>query len=201
VTEQPTPSPLPAGSSQVAQWAAGRRIHYDPRPQQEWFLRWEPFDTITSPARYYNACSWPAPPGSVTIAEPWTEEGIIEPMDRTIFAFASHPGLRFKASMRSGEDFITRVSFITQPPPAKVELGDAAWDQHVVTHAASVQDARGAFTTRLRALVQQWGFRGHIEVRPGCVVIHCTGIQPTPAGYEHMVGAAAQIVTAALTPG
>lgn len=158
---------------------------------------------MVSPAAYYNACSWPAPPGSVTLVEPYSEDEDtgIEPIDRTVIGLASHPGLRYLASMRVGEHFITRTTILTDPPPPLVELGDPVWDQNVVTRAHSAADARYAFTTALRGLLRNWGFAGHIELRPGGAVIHYAGLSPTPDGYERLSRALPQIVTAALTPG
>ena len=187
----------------MAHWAMGRRVGCEARPNQDWFRQWEPFHEMVSPAAYYNSCSWPAPPGSVTLVEPYTEDeqSLIDPIDRTVFGFANHPGLRFTASMRAGEHFITRTAILTDPPPPLVEIGDPVWDQHVVTRAHSLQQARGAFTTTLRGLLQRWGFTGHIELRPGGAVIHQAGIQPTPQGYEQLSQVLPQIVQAALIPG
>ena len=131
---------------------------------------------------------------------PYTEdeESLIKPIDRTVFGFASHPGLRWTASMRAGEHFITRTTILTDPPPPQVPMGDAVWDRNVVTRAASAQAARGAFTSALRTLLQSWGFTGHIEMRPGGALIHQAGLQPTPEGYEQMSQVLPKIVQAAL---
>jgi hypothetical protein len=193
------PTFLPQGSDGVARWALGRRLGYAARPDESWFRQHEPFDTMVAPAFYFNACSWSAQPGSITLVEPWTEDDLVEPMDRTLLAFAQHPGLYGRASMRSEEHFITRVSVLSDPPPPKVALGDPVWDEHVVTHAPSVAEAQAALTPALRALLQGWGFRGHLELRPGAAILHYAGLKPTPADYERLSRIVPQVVTAALT--
>jgi hypothetical protein len=145
-----------------------------------------------------NACSWAAHPGSATIVEPWTEDGLFEPMDRTLFAFVRHPNLRYGASMRVGEHFITRVAFLTDPPPPEVKLGDPVWDEHVVTRAASVEQAQRAFTPSLRQLLRNWGFRGHLELRPGGLIMHCADLKPTAQGYDAMMQRVKPVVDAAM---
>ncbi len=205
MSEAPPPPPpfVPVGSEAVLRWASARRVGYEARPSQEWFRAWEPFHEMVSPAAYYNACSWPAAPGSVTLVEPYTEDedSGIEPIDRTVIGFVSHPGLAGLASLRVGEHFITRSTILTDPPPPLVELGDPLWDQHVVTRSPSPAHARATLTTALRRLLARWGFTGHIELRPGAAIVHYAGFQPTPEGYESLSRAIPQIVTAALTPG
>jgi hypothetical protein len=192
---------LPNGTDLIARWATSRGVNHEPRPNQAWFRFWEPFDTMVSAAHYFNAITWQAVPGSVTIAEPWTEDSDLEPMDRTIVAFINHPGLRFTASMRSGEHFITRVSFLAKPPPPKVTLGDPVWDDHVATFAQSREEGLSAFSRPLRSLVKTWAFSGHLELRPGVAIIHYAGLKPVPKHYEQLMGMVPQIITAALTPG
>ena len=189
---------LPPGSGPVAVWAHQRGLLYDPRPDERWFRAFEPFDTLISPARYFNACTANAPPGSITLVEPWTEEDESEPLDRTVLSFVVHPRLGARASARSGEHFLTRVSFLVDPPPPQVTLGDAVWDAHVTTFAPSSEEARRAFTPALRELLRVRAFSGHLELRPGAAVIHLAGISPTPQGYESALAAARAIVDAAL---
>ena len=192
---------LPVGSDQIEQWAFKRRLQYKPRPDLKWFREWEPFDTISSPVLYFNAVSWQASPGSLTLAEPWTEEGLNEPMDRTVLGFASHPELRWRASMHSGEHFITRVTFLTDKPLPEQSLGDPVWDEQCVTRAISAEHARAAFTTALRNLLRSAGFAGHIEMRPQGLMLHVADLKPTAASYEQLSHMLPQVVTAALTPG
>lgn len=192
------PTADPQGSPQLAHWARKRRVSHQVRPEQPWFRRWEPYDTMVAPVCYLNACSWPAPPGTITLAEPWTEEAEDDPMERTVWAFVSHPGLRFRASMRVGEDFFTRVAFLEDPPPPQVKLGDPVWDEHVVTRAASAEEAARAFHPELRKLLAEWGFHGHLELRNGGAVIHYAGLKPLPEHYDRMSRIAPQIVTTAL---
>lgn len=175
-----------------------RRVQHRVRPDQTWFRSFEPYDTLVSAAYYFNSVSWKAPPGSVTLAEPWTEDGSSAPIDRTLFAFVKHPGLRARAAMRVGEHFVTRVAFIESPPPPVVNIGDPIWDEHVVTRAASEQEGINAFPQPLRALLQTWGFEGHIEMRAGGVVVYKKGVQPTPAGCDHLSDCTSQIVRATL---
>jgi len=191
----------PPGTEAVAQWARGRRLNFVSRPNQAWFRFWEPYDTMVAAAYYFNAVSWPSPPGSVTLAEPWTEEGPAQPMDRALFGFANHPGLRYRASMRAGEHFITRVTFLASKPPPQTTTGDAVWDAHVTTLAHTPQQARAAFTPALRALLRGWGFHGHIEIRPGGMLVHDARLRPVAAHYEQLAHALPQIVAAALQAG
>ena len=99
--------------------------------------------------------------------------------------------------MRVGEHFVTRVAFLTDPPLPEVDIGDPVWDQHVVTRAGSAQEAHYAFPPRLRALLQTWGFQGHIEMRPGGAVVHYAGLKPVPAHYEQLTQVIPQLITAA----
>jgi hypothetical protein len=192
------PSFVPVGSDRVARWARARGLGYEPRPNRHWFHEWEPFDAITSPTAYLNACSWDEHPGGATIVEPWTEDGLHEPMDRTILAFVRHPELTVRASMHAGEFFITRVSFLTDPPPPIVKLGDERWDDHVVTRAKSVHDAQRAFPSSLRDLLRRWGYQGHIEFRPGGMILHFADLKPTDQHYDAMSKRVPMVVNAAL---
>ncbi len=192
------PSYDPVGTPAIGRWAASRQMGYDKRPEQSWFRGWEPYDTMVSPACYLNACSWKARPATAVIAEPWTEEGDTEPMDRTLLGLVSHPGLRHRASMRSGEHFITRVAFVQSRPPPQVQLGDALWDQHVVTFAADAREAAMAFHPELRRMLATWGLRGHLELRPGGLVLHDARLKPTAADYERLARALPDIVNTAL---
>ncbi len=194
-------NPLPTGSDAVARWARSRGVNYEGWPNQAWFRFWEPYDTMVSAAHYYNAITWQLSQGAVTIAEPWTEDGELEPMDRTILAFVKHSGLRYTASMRSGEHFITRVSFLTNPAPPQVTIGDPVWDEHVTTYAQSPEAALNALTKPMRSLLKRWAFTGHIEIRVGSAIIHYAGLKPMPQHYEQLVRIVPEIVSAALTPG
>jgi len=160
---------LPPGSNQIASWAASARLGYEPTPDEAWFRRWEPHDTIAPPTRFYNACTWLAQPdpGHVVLVEPWYALDDLEPLERVVLAFAVHPALRFRASMRAGEHFVRRVAFIESPPPAEVKLGDAVWDENAVTFGATPGEAASAFHPRLRRLLAGWALRGHVEPRAG----------------------------------
>ncbi len=175
--------PLPAGSDRIAAWARSRRAAYEGMPNAEWFRAWEPFDTMVSAEAYLNSVSWAMPPGLVTVAEPWLAALDSEPLDRTLLAFVTHPAFRRRAAARGGEHFNTRVAFIENAPPPTVQIGDPVWDQHMVTFAASPSEAAAAFPEGARRLLASWGFTGHIEVRPGGLVIHFAGTRPEP---EHL---------------
>jgi hypothetical protein len=117
------------------------------------------------------------------IVEPWyaTDDG--EPLERALLGFAMHPGITRRAAMRVGEHFMTRVAFLESPSPPQVRIGDALWDEHVTTFAASAEVAAAAFHPRLRKLLAGWGFQGHLELRArGGLVVHWAGLRPIPAG-------------------
>ncbi|WP_437680610.1 hypothetical protein [Sorangium sp. So ce131] len=190
--------PPPLGSDLIAAWAARRGLAFTPRPDEDWFRRWEPYDTIAPPSAYRSACTWMTSPGHAVIAEPWYADGEAEPLERTLLGFAAHPALRHRAAMRVGEFFLTRVAFIESPPPPKVTLGDALWDAHVTTFAASPREAAAAFRPRLRKLLATRGFQGHLELRPGGLVVHCAGLRPVPEHYERLLGVVREIVNAAI---
>ncbi|MEZ4442459.1 MAG: hypothetical protein R3B72_25425 [Polyangiaceae bacterium] len=192
------PNFMPLGSDAIALYAQRQGLAYKPRPSETWFRAWEPFDTITTPHAYFNAVTWHLPPGSATLAEPWTEDGLFEPMDRTLLAFFTHPGFTRRAALRVGESFITRVTFLTDAPPPIVKLGDPVWDEHVVTRAKSPDEARAAFPGPLRQLLQTSGFRGHLEVRPGGLILHCADLKPLPQHYADLGQRLLRVVDAAL---
>ncbi len=188
----------PIGSEQIAAWAASRGLAYRPAPDEAWFRDWEPFDTMAPPTLYLNACTWPQMPGQVTVVEPWYAPEDGTPLDRTIVAFANHPGLRFKASMRAGEHFLTRVAFIESKPPPEVKLGDELWDKHVTTFAWTAQEGGAAFHRRVRRLLAGWGFQGHIELRQGGLVCHYAGLVPNARDYDRMLFIVRDLVNTAV---
>jgi len=191
----PTPTPsLPEGSAEVAAWARGRRLKLEPWPDQGWFHAWEPFDTMVAAEAWFNAASWSVPPGSATIAEPWHALIDSEPVDRTALLFVSHPGFVRRAAARGGEHFNTRVSYLENPPMPTVKLGDPAWDQHMLTLAASASEAAAAFPKGARQLLASWRFNGHIEVRPGGLVVHFAGTRPIPAHLDRLADAVGPLV-------
>lgn len=190
--------PSPSGSTQIAEWAARSGLGYEPRPDEAWFRRWEPYDAIAPPTAYYNACTWMTSPGHVVLAEPWYAPDDGEPLERTVIAFAVHPSLRARAAMRSGEHFLTRVAYIESPPPPTVKVGDPLWDEHATTLSASPSEAAAAFHPRLRKLLAGWGFQGHIELRPGGLVVYYAGLQPIPAGYDRLLRITRELVAKAV---
>lgn len=188
---------VPIGSEQIAAWAASRALAYQPNPEQSWFRGWEPFDTIAPPSIYVNACTWAHPAGQTTVVEPWYADEDGTPLDRTVLAFATHVGLREKASARAGEHFLTRVAFLESRPPREILVGDELWDKHVKTFAWSEEEGGRAFHRRLRRLLAGWGFQGHLELRRGGLVCHFAGLVPVARDYERMFAIAREIVGAA----
>lgn len=189
---------VPIGSEQIAAWAAARGLAYRPNPDEAWFRAWEPFDTMAPPSLYLNACMWAQTPGQATLVEPWYAPEDGTPLDRTILAFASHPGLRYRASARSGEHFLTRVAFLESRPPPEIELGDAVWDEHVKTLAMTREEGALAFHRRLRRLLAGWGFQGHLELRRGGLVCHYAGLRPRANDYDRLLFIVRDIVNAAI---
>lgn len=188
----------PIGSDQIAGWAAARRLVYQANPDETWFREWEPFDTMAPPTAYVNACTWAQSPGQVTVVEPWYAPEDGTPLDRTILAFASHPLLRYKASMRAGEHFLTRVAFIESKPPPELKVGDDVWDRHVATFAWSVDEGARAFHRRIRRVLAGWGFQGHVELRRGGLVCHYAGLLPSARDYDRMLFIVRDLVNAAI---
>jgi hypothetical protein len=189
----------PRGAQAIEHWARSRGVSFSARPDESWFRRWEPYDTLAPPSFYFNACTVQHPPGLIVLAEPWTSTSEdTEPLERTVLGFATHPALVRRASMRAGEHFITRVAFLESLPPPTVKVGDKVWDTHVVTFAASPLEAATAFHPKLRQLLSGWGFQGHLELRPGGLVCHFAGLGPIPEHYSRMRRILIEIVAAAV---
>jgi hypothetical protein len=180
----------------VAQWARARRLAFEPYPDQAWFRAWEPFDTMVSAEHYHNRASWAVPPGSATIAEPWLAALDSEPLDRTLLLFVSNPSLTRRAALRGGDHFNTRVAYLENPPMPTVSVGDKEWDARFVTLAASPSEATAAFPPSLRQLLVSWGFQGHLEVRPGGLVVHFAGTQPIPEHLDRLVASTGPLLKA-----
>jgi hypothetical protein len=194
-------APLPLGSDRVAVWAGTRGVAYEARPDEAWFRQWEPFDTMAPPGLYLNACTFTMPWGHLVLVEPWYAPEDAEPLERTVIAFATHGAVGRRAAARVGEHFNTRTLFLESPPPPRVAIGDALWDEHAATFAASAGEGRAAFHGRVRALLAGWGFQGHVEIRArGGLVVHVAGVAPTPDGYERLAKMATDVVDAALRP-
>jgi hypothetical protein len=192
---------LPLGSDRIAVWASQRGLAYEAHPDDAWFRRWEPYDTMAPPTAYMSSCTWTTATGHVVLVEPWYAPEDAEPLERTVLAFATHPALVQRAAARVGEHFNTRTLFLENPPPPEVKLGDALWDAHAATFAASADDARAAFHGRLRRLLAGWGFQGHLELRAGGgLVVHAAGLAPTPDGYARLLQMANDVVDAAVRP-
>ena len=96
------PSFLPPGTGDVARWALSRRLQYVGHPDERSLRHWEPFHTMVSPARFFNAVSQLSRPATLTVVEPWTEESQAPPMDRTLLGYVTHPALRGGVSLRVG---------------------------------------------------------------------------------------------------
>lgn len=186
MTQQPMPW-LPSGSSQIAYYAQARGFLYAAKPSEDWFVAWEPHDTMVSPELWFNACTERSRGRTFVVAEPWTTGEGLDPVERTIVGFAQiGAGPTRRAAMRVGEPFMTKVAFLEQAPPPQVKLGDKVWDEHVTTFAASPAEAAAAFPRQLRELLRGRGFRGHLEIRPGGFVVHHEGWGPRPESYDTM---------------
>ncbi|MBK8258725.1 MAG: hypothetical protein IPK82_39465 [Polyangiaceae bacterium] len=188
---------VPIGSEQIAAWAYRRGLSYQATPDETWFRSWEPFDTITPPSAYGNACSWTHAKGQAVVVEPWYGDETSPPLDRTLLGFASDPTLRFRASARAGEHFVTRVAFLENKQPPKVLVGDAVWDEHVATFGWSAEEAEKGFHRRLRRLLAGWGFQGHLELRKGGLACHFAGLVPVARDYERMLAILRDVVNTA----
>jgi hypothetical protein len=184
-------------SERISAWAHGNGLLWAPYPAESWFRHWEPYDTISPPGHYINSVTRTSPHGPYVCVEPWyASELNDEPLGRALLAYATHPSLMYRAAMRVGEHFVTRVAFIESPPPPKVTLGDAVWDEHVATFAASGSEAARAFPPRLRKLLASWGFQGHLEIRPGGLVLYMAGLRPIAEHYQRLLGLSREVLHA-----
>ncbi|MFO0547626.1 MAG: hypothetical protein U0271_04505 [Polyangiaceae bacterium] len=194
---------VPPGSDQIAFYARSRRLLYEARPQEEWFRRWEPHDTLVSPEFWFNAVSVPGPWGVAVAAEAWTAGERIMPIERALVVFVEWrgaPSYGPRGALRVGEPFLTKTMFLEKPPPPKIEIGDPIWDQHVTTFALTFEDALAAFPKRLREYLRTQGFRGHLEVRPYGFVLHPESCMPRPDHYELAFRMASDVAYALRTP-
>ncbi|NUP08472.1 MAG: hypothetical protein HOW73_20675 [Polyangiaceae bacterium] len=196
----PVPKWVPLGSQTIEYFARARGFAYEARPEERWFRHWEPHDTMVAPELWVNSCTERTPYGVFVVAEPWTANEGVDPVERAVVAFAQIGGPVCRAAMRVGEPFLTRVAFLESPPPPKVLLGDAVWDEHVTTFAHSIDEAKGAFPPKLRKLLQERGFKGHLEIRRGGFVVHHEGVPPTAYGYELTFRVAHDIAKAFIFP-
>lgn len=177
---------LPEGSPFVARWAASRGLFFQPQPDLNWFQAWEPFDTMVSGTVYYNAASFTAGPSQITLVEPWIGPEDSEPLDRTLLAFCVDARFTLRVAARGGEHFNTRVSFLENAKMPTVTLGDPDWDEHMTTFAASPTEAQRALPLRVRQHLAHLGFAGHLEIRPGGLILHFAGTHPTVDHYERL---------------
>ena len=177
---------FPPDPEPMRNWAARRGMLFFARPDPAWFEAWEPYDTMIAPSHYVNSVAGTTPAGHVAYVEPWTADEGMEPLDRTLLGFATHEGLRVRASARIGEWFLTRVAFVGTTPPHRVQVGDQAWDRDVHTFAPLPEHAAYGFHPKVRALLEAWRFRGHIELRPGGLVVHVAGLRPTPGDLDRL---------------
>ena len=190
---------LSKDAERIAFWASANGMAFSPYPPESWLRAWEPHDNIAPPAHYLHAVTRTSNHGPYVIVEPWYGSDLhSEPLERSIMAFATHPGLVRRAAMRVGEHFLTRVAYLESAPPPTVTLGDKLWDTHVTTFAASPLEAQTAFHPRLRHLLASWGFQGHLELRPGGLVVFMAGLRPVPEHYNRLLGAAREILHAAV---
>lgn len=177
----------PAGSEQIAAWAHARGLPYQVMPTEGWFRAWEPFWVLVSPIRYFNTVRAQTGASQVVLVEPWYADDGLTPSRRSLMAFLSHPGLRYRAAARLGAGPLTRVRFLGEAPPREQSTGDPDWDDRAVTFAASPLEAVRAFTPSLRKLLLGWSFEGHVEVRPGGLMFHLASAEPHPHDYERVL--------------
>lgn len=191
---------IPRGSEILQHYAMTRRFGYEARPDERWFRHWEPYDTMVSPEFWFNACTERTPFGTFVLAEPWTAGEGLDPIERTVVGFAQFQTPMRRAAIRVGEPFLTKVVYIEAPPPPQVKIGEPIWDEHVKTFARSPEEALQAFPPRLRELLRQRGFRGHLEIRPGGLIVHHEGLQATPNDYEATLRMTHEVVHAVQHP-
>lgn len=191
------PAPFaPPGSDVVCAWAWQRGLRCAPHPDASWFEAWEPYDTMTAPEAYFNAV-FAAPSGmSLTLVEPWHAPLGSEPLGRAVLCFVQHPGFVRRVAARGGEHFNTRVAFLDRPPPPRVALGDRVWDAHLATFAASPSEAAAALPAEARRLLADWGFAGHLEIRPGGAIIHHARVAPEPSSLDGLLATVPRLVAA-----
>ncbi|MRG95463.1 hypothetical protein [Polyangium spumosum] len=187
------------GAERIAGWAYANGFAWSPFPGETWFRQWEPYDNIAPPGHYLHAVTRQTPHGPYVLVEPWYAVDLdTEPLERTVFAYATHPRLVRRAAMRVGEHFVTRVAYLESPPPPTVTIGDKLWDQHVTTFAASPAEAAAAFPPPLRALLASWGFSGHVEMRPGGLALFMAGLRPVAEHYQRLLGVTREVLHAAV---
>lgn len=196
MSKSPPLASLPPGSDLVAAWARRQGLTHHHYPRDEWFRAWEPHDTLLSPEHYFNAVSWVLPGASATVVEPWYSASGCEPLERTLLLYLSHPGLTRRAAARGGEHFNTRTTFLLSAPPPRVRLGDPPWDEAMASFAASSSEAVAALPPRLRRLLASWRFAGHLELRPGGLILHVAARPPSVEGYQRFVEEAPHLVQA-----
>jgi hypothetical protein len=180
-------SALPPGSEQIDAWARLCGFPYRGFLEEAWFRAWEPFWVLISPLRYLNAVQAVVGRSQVILAEPWYADDGFLPERRSLFAFVSHPGLRYRAAARIGASSLTRVAFLGELRPTEQSTGDVEWDNLALTYAASPLDAVRAFTPSLRKLLLGWGFAGHLELKHGGLLLHLEDAQPVPYDLERVL--------------
>lgn len=184
-------------AERVAAWAQTNGFGWSAFPAENWFRAWEPYDTISPPTHYLRSVTRLSPHGPYVCAEPWYAADLqSEPLERALLGYATHPMLMSRAAMRVGEHFVTRVAYIESPPPPKVTIGEARWDNHVTTFAASGSEAARAFPPRARALLASWGFQGHLEIRPGGLAMYVAGLRPIAEHYQRLMGMTREVLHA-----
>jgi hypothetical protein len=151
---------------------------------------------MTCPDAYYDAVTVPVAGGSATLVEPWYAPPELEPLGRAILVFVQHAAFSRRAAARSGEHFNTRVAYLESPPPPEVRVADARWDERFTTRAASPLEADVAFPKGARQLLLDWNFTGHVEVRPGGLVLHPAATAPVPEHLARLVSALPTLVGA-----
>lgn len=188
----------PPDSEQIAAWARLRGVPYFKYPDELWFRAWEPFWVLISPLHYFNAVRFHHGDTQVILVEPWFCEDGFEPQQRSLFAFVSHYGLKYRAAARIGASSLTRVAFLGENKPQEQSTGDIEWDDLAITYAPSHLDAVRAITPSLRKLLREWSFRGHLEFKHGGLLLHIEDAQPIPSDCERVLNWIPKVLEKAL---
>lgn len=176
---------MPSPIAWVSAFAQQRGLRYEPEADERWLRAWEPYTTLRVPIRYEHALNATGATGSISIARavvsaPAGEVG-------TWIAIVQDERLTKRIAMTS--DFATPFAeSIDMIALARQATGDAAFDRHFATFAASAAEA-AAITPSLRKLLLGWGVPLHAEMRPGGFVLAPVTVSPDPGGLAWMLDA------------
>lgn len=190
---------MPSPIAWVSAFAQQRGLRYEPEADERWLRAWEPYTTLRVPIRYEHALHATGATGSISIARavmsaPAGEVG-------TWIAIVQDERLRDLRERVPGDShgLATRIAItsdfatpfaesIDMIALARQATGDAAFDRHFATFAASAEEAAG-ITPSLRKLLFGWGVPVHAEMRPGGFVLAPVTVPPDPGGLAWMLDA------------